>query len=146
MTIAVDFDGTIVTNQYPEIGREIPFAIRTLKMLQEEGHRLILWTCRRDEELDAALDWCRERGLEFYAANKDYPEEDERTSVSYTRKLKADMFIDDRCVCGLPDWGFIYQMIHERKTYEEIIYEHIRAEEQEKNVRNMPKRKWWQFA
>ena len=112
MTIAVDFDGTIVENRYPAIGRENPFAVRTLKMLQEEGHFLILWSCREGEEMDAALDWCRQRGLEFYAVNKDFPEENEKENLSFSRKIKADMFIDDRNVGGLPDWGAIYQMIH----------------------------------
>ena len=45
MTIAIDFDGTIVEHAYPEIGHPIPFAIETLLQLQEDGHRLILWTC-----------------------------------------------------------------------------------------------------
>ena len=45
MIIAVDFDGTIVEHKYPEIGRELPFAIETLKKLQQERHRLILWKC-----------------------------------------------------------------------------------------------------
>ena len=47
MTIAIDFDGTIVTHAYPAIGKPIPFAIETLKKLQQEDHhQLILWTCR----------------------------------------------------------------------------------------------------
>lgn len=75
MVIAVDFDGTIVENKYPEIGQERPFAIETLKMLIRDRHQLVLWTCREGELLDNALQWCRERGVEFYAANRDYPEE-----------------------------------------------------------------------
>ena len=75
MTIAVDFDGTIVTHKYPDIGDEIPFAIDTLKMLMKEQHRVILWTVREGQLLEDAVAWCRERGLEFYAVNKDYPEE-----------------------------------------------------------------------
>ena len=146
MNIAVDFDGTIVTNKYPEIGTERSFAVQTLKMLQEEGHRLILWTCRRDDELTDALNWCKERGLEFYAVNRDFPEENERTSLSYTRKIKADMFIDDRNLGGLPDWGAIYQMIHENKTYEEIIAENYQEEKQQSNYQYIPKKKWWQFT
>ena len=54
MIIAVDFDGTIVEHRYPEIGREKPFAFDTLKMLQKEGHRLILWTVREDKLLEEA--------------------------------------------------------------------------------------------
>ena len=74
MTIAVDFDGTIVTHEYPKIGKEIPFAIQTLKMLANDGHRLILWTVREGRLLGEAVQWCKERGVEFYAINKDYPE------------------------------------------------------------------------
>ena len=55
MTIAVDFDGTIVEHKYPSIGKEIPFATATLKMLQRDGHRLILWTVREGELLDEAV-------------------------------------------------------------------------------------------
>ena len=69
MIIAVDFDGTIVEHKYPQIGREIPFAITTLKKLQAERHLLILWSVREGELLDEAVDFCRKRGLEFYAVN-----------------------------------------------------------------------------
>ena len=111
MTIAVDFDGTIVENRYPEIGKERDFATDTLKILINERHRLILWTCREGRLLEEALVWCRKRGLEFYAVNRDYPEETIDNNPAYSRKLKADLFIDDRNIGGLPDWGTIYQMI-----------------------------------
>ena len=62
MIIAVDFDGTIVEHKYPEIGRELPFAIETLKKLQQERHRLILWSVREGKLLQEAVDFCRERG------------------------------------------------------------------------------------
>lgn len=75
MIIAVDFDGTIVEHKYPEIGRELPFAIETLKKLQQERHRLILWSVREGKLLQEAVDFCRERGLEFYAVNRNYAEE-----------------------------------------------------------------------
>ncbi len=70
MIIAVDFDGTIVEHRYPEIGRELPFAIETLKTLQREGHRLILWSVREGRLLDEAVEFCNARGLEFYAVNR----------------------------------------------------------------------------
>ena len=75
MVIAVDFDGTIVTHRYPDIGDEIPFATETLKLLIKEHHKLILWSVREGKLLQDAIDWYRERGVEFYAVNKDYPEE-----------------------------------------------------------------------
>ncbi|MCF0207931.1 MAG: hypothetical protein HUK07_00660, partial [Bacteroidaceae bacterium] len=122
MNIAVDFDGTIVTHEYPRIGRERPFAVATLKKLQEDGHKLILWSVREHELLQEAVDWCKERGLEFYAVNKDYPEETHATN-DFSRKLKVDMWIDDRNVGGLPSWGEIYQIIKEKKTYPQILEE-----------------------
>lgn len=136
MTIAVDFDGTIVKHRYPDIGPEIPFAIETLLKLQEEGHKLIMWSVREGELLDEAVEWCRERGLEFYAVNRDYPEEETENNNHFSRKLKVGLFIDDRNLGGLPDWGTIYQMIHNKLTYEDLIthYEHEaeRAQEQVK--------------
>lgn len=140
MVIAVDFDGTIVTHEYPNIGNEIPFATETLRMLIREGHQLILWTVREDQLLEDAVTWCHERGVDFYAINKDYPEEEKEKNNHFSRKLKADVWIDDRNVGGLPDWGTIYRMIHENKTYEQIMEEDIEPEE-----KVLPKRKWWQI-
>ena len=117
MIIAVDFDGTIVEHQYPGIGREKPFAIDTLKKLAQEHHRLILWTVREGKLLQEAIDFCKERGLEFYAVNRNYPEEKHPTE----RKLRAEMWIDDRNLGGLPDWGTIYQMIQDNLTFNDLI-------------------------
>ena len=119
MIIAVDFDGTIVEHRYPRIGEEIPFAIDTLKLLQQEKHRLILWSVREGTLLEEAVEWCKARGLEFYAVNKDYPEE-QKSHQGFSRKLKADLFIDDRNLVGLPDWGLIYEMIKKKKTFADI--------------------------
>ena len=123
MIIAVDFDGTIVEHKYPKIGKEIPFAIATLKKLQQDGHRLILWTVRENDLLDEAVEFCRQRGVEFFAVNSNYPDENVDASAIRSRKLKADMFIDDRNVGGLPDWGVIYEMISRRQSYEEYLRE-----------------------
>ena len=133
MTIAVDFDGTIVEHDYPRIGKEIPFAIDTLKMLRQEQHRLILWSVREGKLLEEAVAWCQERGLEFYAVNRDYPEE-KLQDKGFSRKLKADIFIDDRNLGGLPDWGIIYRMIKEHKTFRDVY-----------SGENMvtKKKKWW---
>lgn len=121
MIIAVDFDGTIVEHRYPSIGKELPFAIETLCKLQKEGHLLILWTVREGQLLVDAVEFCRSRGLEFYAVNRDYPEEEMENNKSFSRKLKADLWIDDRNLGGLPDWGTIYEMINHRLTYEDLM-------------------------
>jgi len=111
MIIAVDFDGTIVEHAYPKIGRPIPFAIETLKKIQSElHHQLILWTVREGELLDEAVAYCRENGIEFYAINNDFREE-QRDSKGWSRKIKVDLFIDDRNLGGMPDWGLVYDML-----------------------------------
>lgn len=109
MTIAVDFDGTIVEDQYPNIGKPQLFAFETLKKLQEKGHRLILWTYRHGKALDEAVDFCKQNGITFYAVNKSFPEE--KFETKYSRKINADLFIDDRNFGGMVSWGEIYQKI-----------------------------------
>lgn len=106
LIIAVDFDGTIVEDEYPRIGRPIIFAFDTLKKLQEKGHRLILWTYRKGSSLQEAVDFCKENGVVFYAVNSSFPEEE--FDGSYSRKIHADLFIDDRNFGGMKDWGEIY--------------------------------------
>ena len=123
MTIAVDFDGTIVEHAYPKIGKEMPFATETLRQLIQDRHKLVLWTVRENELLQEAIDWCKERGVEFYAINRDYPEEEREKNNHFSRKLKVDIWIDDRNIGGLPDWGTIYRMIRENLTWQDIIME-----------------------
>jgi len=109
MKIAVDFDGTIVEHKYPAIGEELLFAIETLKELQRQQHQIILWTFRAGEDLDDAIVYCRKRGLEFYAVNKNYPEEVFDDTIS--RKIIADVYIDDRNLGGFPGWNIVFEMI-----------------------------------
>ena len=124
MIIAVDFDGTIVEHKYPAIGRELPFAIETLRKLQSDRHKLILWTVREGGLLEEALSFCRERGLEFYAVNRDYPEEERDRNNHFSRKLKADVFIDD--------WGTIYEMVTKGLSYEDLTRKYESEYEPEK--------------
>jgi hydroxymethylpyrimidine pyrophosphatase-like HAD family hydrolase len=107
LIIAVDFDGTIVKDAYPKIGKPQIFAFETLKKLQEQGHRLILWTYRSGPKLDEAVKFCEENGVIFYAVNRSFSEEEYDDSIS--RKINADIFIDDRNVGGFPGWGEVYQ-------------------------------------
>lgn len=109
MIIAIDFDGTIVEHRFPSIGRTRPLAFKVLKALQDRNHRLILWTYRSGTKLDEAVQFCRSHGLEFYAINKNYPEEEWHENDS--RKILADIYIDDRNLGGIPSWGEIFKMI-----------------------------------
>jgi len=114
LTIAVDFDGTIVDDEYPKIGKPKLFAFETLKKLQDKGHRLILWTYRTGEMLEEAVEFCKENEIVFYAVNKSFPEEE--FDLKYSRKINAQIFIDDRNIGGLMGWGEIYQnLIGEEK-------------------------------
>ena len=142
MKIAVDFDGTIVTHEYPAIGEEIPFATETLRRLIADGHQLILWSVREEGALDEAVEWCRQHGVEFWAVNRDYPEEKIENNNHYSRKLKVDMFIDDRNVGGLPDWGQIYRIVNEKITLNQLIRERYN---QGLPHSNHKMKHWWQI-
>ncbi|MBN4070266.1 hydrolase [Olleya sp. AH-315-F22] len=109
LIIAVDFDGTIVEDEYPDIGKPRIFAFETLKKLQENGHRLILWTYRSGIRLNESVAFCKKNGIEFYAVNKSF--EEEQFDYSKSRKIYADLFIDDRNIGGVLGWGEVYQMI-----------------------------------
>lgn len=135
MKIAVDFDGTIVRHAYPKIGKEIPFALETLRMLQKK-HQLILWTVREGALLDEAVAYCRSNGIEFYAVNANY--RDEEPPESGCRKVNADVFIDDRNFGGLPDWGVIYQVIECGVDPEECLDSDVMQQRQRR-----AKAKWW---
>jgi len=116
-TIAIDFDGTIVENRYPGIGKPKSFAFQTMKKLEEQGFTLILWTYRSGEKLQEAVDFCKENGIEFYAVNKSYPEEEYTNDIS--RKIQADIFIDDRNIGGFLGWGKVYQLLMDGQPEEE---------------------------
>lgn len=119
MLIAVDFDGTIVENKYPGIGQEMLFAFATIKALQKERHEVILWTFRSGRELDEAVEFCKKNGVDFYAVNCSYPGEvlDSKTS----RKINADIFIDDRNVGGFIGWGRVWQLLNPGKGKQDFV-------------------------
>ncbi|MBS0011548.1 MAG: hypothetical protein KFF49_09070 [Bacteroidales bacterium] len=121
MKIAIDFDGTIVEHEYPGIGKDMLFAFETLKELQKYGALLILWTFRSGSELEEAVEYCRKKGIEFYAVNKNYPEEVYDNTIS--RKINADVYIDDKNIGGFPGWSKIWQ---ELSLYDEMEREVIR--------------------
>jgi hydroxymethylpyrimidine pyrophosphatase-like HAD family hydrolase len=109
LIIAIDFDGTIVEDAYPKIGKPMIFAFETMKKLQSEGHRLILWTYRSDRKLQEAVDFCKQQGLEFYAINKSYPEEEFDGKIS--RKINATFFVDDRNIGGFIGWTAVHKLL-----------------------------------
>lgn len=95
--IAVDFDGCICKNAYPNIGEPNQPVIDALIEEKKRGTKLILWTCRVDQKLYEAVSWCAERGLEFDIVNRNLPDVI-RSFGQDTRKIYADEYWDDRAV------------------------------------------------
>lgn len=94
---AVDFDGTLCESQWPGIGKPNKKLIEHLIDRRKHGAKVILWTCRVNERLQEAVDWCKEHGLEFDAVNDNLPELIEKYGNN-SRKIRADCYIDDLSV------------------------------------------------
>ena len=97
MIYAIDFDGTLCVDRYPEIGEARSEVLEFAKAARRAGDRLILWTCRSGADLEAAVAWCAEHGLEFDAVNNNLPELVARYGND-CRKVNADYYIDDRAL------------------------------------------------
>ena len=100
MIIAVDFDGSLCTDAYPEIGDANNKLIWELQNRQSMGDKLILWTCRIGDKLSEAVSWCENRGLIFDAVNENLQETILKWG-SNPRKITADIYIDDRAASPL---------------------------------------------
>jgi hypothetical protein len=108
--IAVDFDGTMHTGVFPEIGSVAPYAAEIIRKLRADGHYVILWSCRSGSELLNAINWCLEREIYFDRINDNCPA-NKRQYGGDTRKIYADLYLDDKQVGGLPTWPEIYEII-----------------------------------
>lgn len=95
MVFAIDFDGTLCENNYPEIGNPKEKVIDTAKRLKELGHQIILWSCREGILLDEAVKWCEEKGVVFDAVNESLPEWVEAFGTS-PKKVGAYYYVDDK--------------------------------------------------
>ena len=97
MVYAVDFDGTLCENKFPEIGEEYPKRLECLRRLKASGHKIILWTCRTERHLSEAVAWCARRGIVFDAVNENLPEVKSAWGGD-TRKVYCDYYIDDKAL------------------------------------------------
>ena len=95
MIYAVDFDGTLCENCFPEIGKPFKNRLRAVKAMQDKGDKIILWTCRTGEYLEEALRWCKDFGVTFDSVNENLPEIKEKWGED-TRKIYCDFYIDDK--------------------------------------------------
>ena len=100
--IAVDFDGTLCKDCFPEIGEPIGAVINFIKEQAEEGAKIILYTCRENHPdgrqfLDEAVEWCAAQGIPIAATNEN-PWSPYDTPELKSRKIYADLYIDDKAV------------------------------------------------
>lgn len=102
--LAVDFDGTLVTDKFPEIGEPNKELFNLCILARQFGTKVILWTCRNNSHLDVAVAYCKEQGLEFDAVNDNL----EECKIAYggnTRKVFADKYVDDK---NIGNFGSLY--------------------------------------
>ena len=99
--IAVDFDGTVVRHEYPDVGEDVPHAVDVLRRLNEAGVKIIVWTMRCGEHLEVdARDWFESRDIEVWG----YNENPEQSAWTDSRKCYAQAYIDDAAIgCPLID-------------------------------------------
>ena len=111
MIIAVDFDGTLHTGKcWPEIGAPAPYAVQVMQRLKEDGHCLIIWTCREGKYETEMIHWLEKHEIPFDCINGHAPGAAE--SFGYeSRKIYADVYIDDHNLGGLPSWREIYDIV-----------------------------------
>lgn len=102
--VAVDFDGTLCEDAFPEIGKPREKCIEYVKQLAEEGSKIILYTCRENgtrKLLDEAVAFCGEWEIPIFAVNEN-PENEYPAQYGLTydqgRKLYADLYLDDKAV------------------------------------------------
>lgn len=119
MIIAVDFDGTIVENKFPKIGRELPLnplnpktlSTQTMRDLQTVGHQIIIWTCRYlDMDLYAMMKWFEKRGFEPNAVNSNLCE-----GFDPWPKVYANVYFDDRSFPPFDGWDMVRKVYLDKK-------------------------------
>lgn len=129
MVIGLDFDGTIVKNKWPEIGRFRWLARPVIKWLQKRGHEIVLFTCREGEYLDNAYYFLKTHGIEF----KYYNENTKERIAEYgwdSRKVSADLYLDDKAM--FPGWIFVPAIVlwlERREQRERRIHRKVRQRE-----------------
>jgi hydroxymethylpyrimidine pyrophosphatase-like HAD family hydrolase len=112
MIIAIDFDGTIVKDEYPAIGELISGAKETINQFYKDGHHIIIWTCRAEKALRDAVDFLNENGIMFHSANESHPGNVQEYGGLDTRKIYADVYIDDKSLIFIQNWSFIQQKVN----------------------------------
>lgn len=115
MIIAIDFDGTIVEDRFPEIGKMIDGAREVINRLYEEGYEIIIWSCRTRVDKARAIECLAKNGIRYHRFNESSLVNLKQYNNVDTRKVYADLYIDDKGLMKpLPPWSEIYEMVHDR--------------------------------
>lgn len=119
LTLTIDFDGTIVEEAYPGLGKLKPEADKYINKLYDEGFNILIHTCRTGSFQGDAENYLRRMGVNYHYINSNLPKTIEFFKND-CRKLSADIYIDDKCLMGLPPtWKEIYDLIQIKKKYYE---------------------------
>lgn len=118
LIISVDFDGTCVEGDLPEIGAPMPGAVEVLREIASRGHRIVLSTCRENatkrKYLDEALAWFAAHGIPLRSVNENHLDDDFREPPSLRRKIYSDFHVDDRNLGGFPGWHEVLAEVERR--------------------------------
>lgn len=118
MIIAIDFDNTIVYSTYPRIESVRQYAAKSIHDIRTRGHYVIVWTCRCGDDLTAAINYMLENGIEFDRINDNHPDNVREFGFN-SRKINADVYIDDRNIGGFAGWVWADEMI--QKLEQELL-------------------------
>lgn len=113
MIIAIDFDGTIVKDQFPEIGEMVEGAKEAINQLYADGYEIIIWSCRNGINKARAIEWLVMNGIKFHKFNESSYHNLKAHDFKDTRKVYADLYIDDRTLVKLPTWDEIYWIVRD---------------------------------
>jgi len=113
MILAIDFDGTIVKDKFPEIGEPLPGAKEAINRLRHDGYTIIIWTCRKDKKLLEAIEWLVKNEIRYDYINEGCRHNISKHGGTDTRKVYADLYIDDRMLYKLPTWDEIYWIVRD---------------------------------
>tara|TARA_B100000768_G_C11139509_1_gene315451 strand:- start:318 stop:701 length:384 start_codon:yes stop_codon:yes gene_type:complete len=108
--LAIDFDRTICMSDYPALGKERKNASTYIQMLISGGYGVVINTCREGVALYDAMNWLNHNGINYHYINCNFPHLIEQYGAD-CRKISADMYIDDKCLTGLPEWSEIYEIV-----------------------------------
>jgi len=113
MIIAIDFDGTIVHDKFPEIGEMVEGAREAINQLYSDGYTIIIWSCRTRVDKARAIEWLVKNGIKYHRFNESCPVNLAQYNGVDTRKVYADLYIDDRMLFKLPTWDEIYWIVRD---------------------------------